>query len=88
MLLKLALVLAAIFVGAMASAKFATKTLADNRAKEWPQIEKSDPLSNAMVDWTIVDIRDDLGGIHNMLAITNGLLAGIITTLTIQFLFR
>jgi hypothetical protein len=28
-------------------------------------------------------IRDDLGGIHNMLAITNGLLAGIITALTL-----
>ena len=32
-------------------------------------------------DWTIVHIRDDLGAIHNLIVLANGLLAGILGAL-------
>ena len=85
-LVKLALIFVAVVVGIVASAKAGYWMLADNREKEWPDMEKSEPLSRPILDWTIAHIRDDLGSIFVILAITNGLLAGILAVLVLNLL--
>jgi hypothetical protein len=52
-----------------------------NRAAEWPEMEKGDPIKKPILDWTLVHIRDDLGSLHNLIPITNGLLAAILGAL-------
>lgn len=74
----------AVLAAAYASAKISVNTLASNRAVEFPENEKSEPLSSTVKDWTIVHIRDDLGSIHNLIVLTNGLLAGILALLLIR----
>jgi hypothetical protein len=69
---------------AYASAKISVKTLASNRRVEFPGNEKFEPLSPSAKDWTIVHIRDDLGSIHNLIVLTNGLLAAILALLLIR----
>jgi hypothetical protein len=81
MLLKLVIVAVALWAGAFASNKFARGTLASNRENEWPENQKSSELSSAEFHWTVVHVRDDIGGIHSMLVITNGLLAGLLAAL-------
>jgi len=81
MLLKMVAIIVACFVGAIGSAKLAGSTSLHNRATEWPQNEKSEELSDSVRQWTIVHIRDDVGGIHNLLVVTNALLAGLLAAL-------
>jgi hypothetical protein len=38
-------------------------------------------VSRANIDWSIMHIRNDVGGIHNLIIITNALLAGILGAL-------
>ncbi len=83
-IISLAVIIASVLIGAAASNKFSIKTLANNRAREWTENERSDPLSQAAVHWTVVHIRDDIGSIHNVLIITNGLLAGVLATLALR----
>jgi hypothetical protein len=47
-------------------------------------MEKAEPLSTSEKDWTIVHIRDDLGAIHNLIILANGLLAGILGVLLVR----
>jgi hypothetical protein len=44
-------------------------------------MEKSEPLAEPIIHWTIAHIRDDIGSIFVVLTITNGLLAGILAAL-------
>lgn len=54
------------------------------RASEWNRNEESGPTSRAQQHWTMIHIRDDLGGIAVTLAITNGLLAAILAALLLR----
>jgi hypothetical protein len=80
------IIVAAIAFGAAAFASFmiAQGTTASNRATEFPANEKAEPLSISERDWTIVHIRDDLGAIHNLIVLANGLLAGILGALLVR----
>lgn len=69
---------------AYTSGKLSFSTLASNRAVEFPENEKSDPLSKQQIDWTVVHVRDDLGCIANYLVMTNALLAGILAVLIVR----
>lgn len=60
------------------STKIVYHTILSNRSVEWPEKEKSDPISEPVLQWTIVHIRDDIGCIHNLLIMTNALLAGVL----------
>jgi hypothetical protein len=71
-------------VAAYASLKIAQGTSNSNRATEFPAMEKAEPLSTSEKDWTIVHIRDDLGAIHNLIILANGLLAGILGVLLLR----
>jgi hypothetical protein len=86
MLLRLAVVCIAMLIGLWVSLWLANKTIGSNRAGEWPENEKSEPLSNQALHWTIVHIRDDIGCIQSLLWIANTLLAGILGALVAQFL--
>jgi hypothetical protein len=74
----------AAIAAAYASAKISLNTVASNRAVEFPNNEKSEPLSSTARDWTAVHIRDDLGSIHNLIVLTNALLAGILAVLLVR----
>jgi hypothetical protein len=74
----------AAIVAAYASAKISLSTLASNRAVEFPENEKSEPLSTSQKDWTLVHIRDDLGSIQNLIVLANGLLAAILAVLILR----
>lgn len=63
------------------ASKIAQKTADHNRDFEFKKNEESPPLSQSERDWTFVHIRDDIGGIHNLLVLANGLLAGILAAL-------
>jgi hypothetical protein len=80
------LVVVAAFAGMAVSLKIAEKALAHNRSTEWPENEKSEPLSQQALHWTVAHIRDDLGGIYAMLMVTNGLLAGVLAAVVILVL--
>jgi hypothetical protein len=80
-LFKVLTVALALAVGALVSATFAKRTVGANRSAEWSQNEKSDELSVSQLHWTVVHIRDDIGGIHNLLILTNALLAGLLAAL-------
>jgi hypothetical protein len=82
-LLAIAACVAAL-AAAYASAKLSLKTLASNRGVEFPENEKSEALSTSQKDWTLVHIRDDLGSIHNLIVLANGLLAGILIVLILR----
>jgi hypothetical protein len=86
MFLRLCVVAAAMLIGFWVSLRLANKTIGSNRAGEWPENEKSEPLSNQVLHWTVVHIRDDVGSIQNSLWIANTLLAGILGALVAQFL--
>jgi hypothetical protein len=70
--------------GMIVSVRWGRRTLAHLRNTEWPEMEKSQPLSRSVLNWTIAHIRDDLGMVFSVLVITNGLLAGILTALLLQ----
>lgn len=76
----------AVIVGMRGSVRMAEGALAHNRSTEWPENEKSDPLSQQALHWTIAHIRDDLGGIYAMLVVTNGCLAGLLAIAAILML--
>jgi len=61
-----------------ASLKISISTISSNRSVEFPQNDDSEPLSQSAKDWTVVHIRDDLGSIHNLMVLTNALLAAIL----------
>jgi hypothetical protein len=77
---------AAVIVGMRGSVRIAEGTVSSNRSTEWPENERSDPLSRQALHWTIAHIRDDLGGIYAMLMVTNGCLAGLLATVAILLL--
>ena len=87
MIAVLIIVAVAAFAGMALSAKLAEKILAHNRSREWPENEKSEPLTQQSLHWTIAHIRDDIGGIYVILIATNGLLAGLLAAAVI-FLLR
>jgi hypothetical protein len=51
------------------------------RADEAPLNESIEAPADNATKWHVVHIRDDISGIFTMLAITNGLLAAILTVL-------
>ena len=57
-----------------------------NRELEFPENERSDPLSRQSLHWTIVHIRDDMPLIVEPLNIISGLLAGILAALIVMIL--
>jgi hypothetical protein len=72
---------AAFFVAWFASYFIATRAIGDNRRVEFDANEKSGSLTEANVHWSIVHIRDDIGAIHNLIVMTNGLLAALLAVL-------
>jgi hypothetical protein len=60
--------------------------MAHLRMTEWPEMEKGEALSRPILHHTIAHIRDDIGMIYPVLMITNGLLAGILTALSLSLL--
>jgi hypothetical protein len=76
----------AVIVGMRGSVRMAEGTVASNRTVEWPENEKSEPLSQQALHWTIAHVRDDLGGIYAMLVVTNGCLAGLLAAAAILVL--
>jgi hypothetical protein len=65
----------------IASTVMAIYTAHRNRQLEMDANEKSGTVSRANIDWSIIHIRDDVGGIHNLITITNALLAAILGAL-------
>jgi hypothetical protein len=82
-LFKLTVIAIAIFLGALASMKVVAVTIPANRKSEWRENEKSVALTETQLHWTIVHIRDDIGSIHNVLVLTNALLAGVIAAIMV-----
>jgi hypothetical protein len=75
---------AAIIAGALAliaSTVMATHTVKDNRLVEMDANEKAGTVSRANIHWSTIHIRDDVEAIHNLIIITNLLLAGILGAL-------
>jgi purine-cytosine permease-like protein len=58
----------------------ARRTIYGNRHVEWDANENLE-VSQQNVQWSIIHIRDDIGAIHNLIVIANGLLAGILAAL-------
>jgi hypothetical protein len=83
-MLKLAVIASTILVAAYAATRLAHQTLTGNRKTEWPEMEKSEPLSPSELHWTIAHIRDDVGGIHALLVFTNALMAGTLAALVMS----
>jgi hypothetical protein len=75
--------LIAFSIAMWASSKLANSTIGSNRGVEWKENEKAGELSNQQIHWTVVHIRDDIGGIHNLLTVANGLLAAILVALLV-----
>jgi len=75
---KLAAVAAAFCVAAYASVRVALNTIGNNRAVEFDENERQSNLSDAQIRWTVIHIRDDIGAIHNLLVVANGLLAALV----------
>lgn len=81
-MIKLVLAAACFLAAFVASVKMTRHMIVENRATEWPEMEKSaEPLSAPLQHWTLVHIRDDIGSIPSILMITNGLLAAILAVL-------
>ena len=57
------------------------KTTASHRAAEWPEAEKSDPLSQQQRHWNIVHIRDHIGVLVPQILGLNSLLGAILAVL-------
>lgn len=72
-------------LGIFASSRTAQQTVAGNRSS-WASFEKSDRLPTSVIHWLIAQTRDDVGAMHNMLAITNGLLAAIAAGIAVNLL--
>jgi hypothetical protein len=68
-------------IGYVASGYMINRVQRGNRKIEWEVNEQSDELSQSQKDWQIVHIRDDVGSIAGLLAITNALLAAILACL-------
>lgn len=68
-------------IAALASAKLGIHTTVQNRAVEWPENEKSKSFTDPEIQWTIMHIRDDLGAVHTLIVIMNGLLGAILAAL-------
>jgi hypothetical protein len=73
--------LVAFFIAGVVSYKVSQHTLQQNRKTEWEANEKAGELTQADLHWTIAHIRDDIGSIHNLIFLTNGLLAAILAAL-------
>lgn len=86
-LIKLILIATAMIVAAFYSTKISLWTVGSNRKVEFPENKKSEPLTGPELHWTLVHIRDELGSIHNILVLTNALVAGILATLIIMIAF-
>lgn len=80
-MLKLIVVVVAVFAGGFISEKIGRWVLANNRKVEWPENENSGTLSEAQLHWTIAHIRDDIGSVYGLLMVTNALLAGVLAAL-------
>jgi hypothetical protein len=52
-----------------------------NRQTEWDKNDKIDAPDQNHLHWTVIHIRDDIGGICGLLWLTNGLLAAILAAL-------
>jgi hypothetical protein len=83
--LKLAIILGAVLAAALVSVKVSSGTVAHNRTTGWPD-PKTEPLSQSEFHWTVVQIRDDIGSIHNLLVLANSIGAGILAALIVRFL--
>jgi hypothetical protein len=81
MFLKAGAALLAFSIACYVSTKIIEKTQTANRAAEFSENERSEALTQSGRDWTLVHIRDDVGSIHNLLILANGLLAAILATL-------
>jgi hypothetical protein len=52
-----------------------------NRLTEWDINDKMEAPNQNHLYWTVIHIRDDIGGICSLLLLTNGLLAAIAAAL-------
>jgi hypothetical protein len=52
-----------------------------NRQTEWDNNDKMGAPDQNHLYWTVIHIRDDIGGICSLLWLTNGLLAAIVAAL-------
>ena len=76
--MKITAAVVAFFLAFAGSAAFSVFTHDRNRAVEWDRAESSGSLSEAQLHWLVAHIRDDIGSIHNLIVITNGLLAALL----------
>jgi hypothetical protein len=60
-------------------------TVANNRTRGWPD-EKLEPLPLSVLHGLVMQTRDDIGEMNNLIIVTNALLAGILAALVAQFL--
>jgi hypothetical protein len=77
-MIKIMAAFAAFLAVLFVSYRIALGTLASNRNAEMAQNERAGSLSEAQMHWTIVHIRDDIGAMHNLLVLTNALLAALL----------
>jgi hypothetical protein len=52
-----------------------------NRQREWDKNDEMGAPDQNHLYWTVIHVRDDIGGICGLLWLTNGLLAAIVAAL-------
>jgi hypothetical protein len=78
---KIIVALIGFLSAATISTFWASAVTRTNRRNELRGSEESEPLSPSRLHWTIVRIRDDIGGVVILLVVMNGLLAAILAVL-------
>jgi hypothetical protein len=79
---KISTAVMAFGIAFLGSVLLARRTIGANRRVEMTtDNERLDPVSEANLHWSIVHIRDDIGPMHNLLIIANGLLAAILAAI-------
>lgn len=84
---KLILIAIGMVAAAFYSSKISLWTVGSNRSVEFPENERLERLTEPFLHWTVVHIRDDLGSVHNILVLSNALMAGILVTLIVMTVF-
>jgi hypothetical protein len=77
-LAKLVFIVAMFWAAMTVSVRLSIRIQSRNRAAEFPENARSEELAPQELHWTLVHIRDDVGGIYAILSVTNGLLAALL----------